>query len=47
MNWKDLGEMNRAAPSATVNTPADLELARTYLTRCAPDLLDMILGDNR
>ena len=44
MNWKDLGEMNEARPSATVNTPADLELARTYLLRHAPDLLDMVLG---
>ena len=47
MNPHDYGEANPATPSATVNTPADLELARTYLTRCAPDLIDMILGDNR
>ena len=44
MNIKDYGEQNPARPSATINTPADLELARTYLTRCAPDLLDMVLG---
>lgn len=47
MNPKDYGEMNPAKPSATVNTPADRELARTYLTRNAPDLLDMVLGSNR
>lgn len=44
MNWKDYGEENPAAPSRTVNTPADLQLARTYLTKHAPDLIDMILG---
>ena len=44
MNIKDYGEMNPATPSATVNTPADLELARTYLSKHAPDLLDMVLG---
>ena len=42
MNIADYGERNPAAPSATVNTPADLELARTYLLRHAPDLLDML-----
>lgn len=43
MNPKDFGEMNEARPSATVNTPADLELARTYLVRHgATDLLDML-----
>lgn len=44
MNPKDLGEMNPATPSATYNTPADLELARTYPSKHAPDLLDMVLG---
>lgn len=43
----DFGEMNPASPSATVNTPADRELARTYLTKHAPDLIDMVLGSNR
>lgn len=45
MNPKDLGEMNPATPSRTVNTPADLELARAYLVRHgATDLLEMVLG---
>lgn len=42
MNIADYGDLNPAAPSATVNTPADIELARTYLQRHAPDLLDML-----
>ena len=45
MNIKDYGEMNPATPSATVNTPADLELARTHLVKHgAHDLLDMVFG---
>lgn len=47
MNPHDYGEANPATPSATVNTPADRELARTYLERNAPDLLDMVLGGGR
>lgn len=41
---KDYGEMNPAVPSATYNTPADLALARKYLERYAPDLVDMVMG---
>jgi len=44
--YKDYGEQNPATPSATVNTPADLELARTYLAKHAPDLAEMILGSH-
>lgn len=44
MNPKDYGELNPAAPSATYISPADLELARTYLSRNAPDLIDMVIG---
>ena len=40
----DYGEANPATPSATVNTPADLELARTYLSKHAADLIPMVLG---
>lgn len=42
-------EMNPAAPSRTRNTPADIELARAYLTRHgADDLADMLgLGGDR
>lgn len=42
MNWKDLGEQNPATPSATVNTPEDRQLARAYVARVAPDLLEML-----
>lgn len=43
MNIANYGERNPAAPSATVNTLADRELARKYLARCgASDLLDML-----
>lgn len=47
MNVTDFGDLSAGRPAPTAEQyAAECELARTYLTRCAPDLLEMVLGAN-